>query len=189
MMRSPRRSKLFALFFVTLLAALSALLIVGVGKWTAPAVERAKRERLERVLSRSLSAAGESSDAPVSSFTSLELSPGATLLRGESGQYEALLVRGSGLWGPMEVVVLFNPESREVASVAVLEHEETPGIGSRISEADFLDRFRGASMDRPVSVESLSGATRSSRALEAVVETARQLRLEYSDGEAGETAR
>lgn len=164
-MKDLRTSPLFGLFFVTILAALSGLLIIGVEAWTAEAVEAAGRERLEGVIRGLLPEGGAVSFG--------ELAPGITLIDSGVPGYEALLVRGNGLWGPMETVFLIDTGNRRIESAAVLEHEETPGIGSRVTEPEFLARFAGKSMEEELNIDALAGATMSSRALSALAEAGR----------------
>lgn len=70
-----------------------------------------------------------------------------------------------------------------VTGIEVLGHAETPGLGDRITEAEFKDRFKGKTPDNlevvkqptDTQIEAISGATISSRAVtkgvKAAVET------------------
>jgi len=60
----------------------------------------------------------------------------------EGGQV-AFAYSGSGLWGPNSGIVALNPDLSTLKGVTILHQEETPGLGSRIAEADYLDQFRG----------------------------------------------
>lgn len=72
---------------------------------------------------------------------------------------------------PMEVMVGVCMEGR-VTRVAILSHSETPGIGSRVANRSFLDRFSG-SLD-PATVDGITGATVSSGAVKSAVSEAVQ---------------
>lgn len=50
---------------------------------------------------------------------------------------------GAGLWGPIGIVLAADPEGSEIRGVAVVDQNETPGLGGRITEAWFLSQFRG----------------------------------------------
>jgi Na+-translocating ferredoxin:NAD+ oxidoreductase subunit G len=162
--------------FVTLLAAASSLLLAGVERWTAPAVERARAERLKSVLS--LAYPGFSAEEGI--FSSREVGNDLLLLEAETASVSrepawALIVQGRGLWGPVELLMVPDLEKRLLRSVTVLEHQETPGIGSRISEREYLDRYSGLSLERPVKVDALTGATKSSQAFSSLVEQGRKV--------------
>jgi len=102
---------------------------------------------------------------------------------------------GRGVWGPIEGVVALRPDLGTVNNVRVVWNEETPGLGSRISEDFFLDQFRAKKT--PVAlfvrqrtagqdgIDAISGATMSSRALvDAVNESVQRFgkALEAGDG-------
>jgi len=58
-----------------------------------------------------------------------------------------------------------------IKGVDIVSQNETPGLGSRIKEADFLSGFKGRSPEDVQEVDTISGATISSRAvIEAVKE-------------------
>lgn len=46
-----------------------------------------------------------------------------------------------------------------VAGMRVLEHGETPGLGSKAEEPEWTDKFVGKSIDSDIEVEIISGAT------------------------------
>lgn len=53
----------------------------------------------------------------------------------------------------------------EITDVKILSQNETPGLGSRVSEPSFLERFRGKNLDTFNQVQAITGATISSSAL------------------------
>lgn len=77
---------------------------------------------------------------------------------------------GGGMWGPIKGVITLEEDFLTIVAVRILEQEETPGLGARIGEEEFLVRFVGQSFpnitilkDRePVAnneIEGLTGAT------------------------------
>lgn len=65
-------------------------------------------------------------------------------LKGEGGVAGiAFPVHGSGFWGPIHGLLALEPDRRTIMGVSFYEHEETPGLGARISEAEFQDPFKG----------------------------------------------
>ncbi|GAI52958.1 unnamed protein product, partial [marine sediment metagenome] len=51
------------------------------------------------------------------------------------------ITKGYGYSSDIRTVVSMNPEA-EIIAVKILEQGETPGIGSRITEDDFLNQFK-----------------------------------------------
>ena len=55
----------------------------------------------------------------------------------------AVPVGGPGFWGPIEGLVGVTPDATKVLGLAFYKHNETPGLGGRITEDWFSDQFRG----------------------------------------------
>ena len=78
----------------------------------------------------------------------------------------------TGYKGKIGVMVGFDLESNIISGIGILTHQETPGLGARISETAFTDNFKGKSIDEAFKVkqdggniDGVSGATISSRAV------------------------
>lgn len=78
--------------------------------------------------------------------------------------------KGTGFGGDIGVMVGFDVEKDILTGIGILTHQETPGLGARISEATFTDNFK----NRPITavfkvkkdngeVDAVSGATNSSK--------------------------
>jgi len=57
--------------------------------------------------------------------------------------------RGMGLWGPIEGFIALDAELRKMVGFAVMSHQETPGLGGRMTDAWFRDQFRDKPVDQP----------------------------------------
>jgi Na+-transporting NADH:ubiquinone oxidoreductase subunit C len=90
--------------------------------------------------------------------------------------------RGAGLWGPIRAAVGVDAAGN-LTGLAILEQNETPGLGARIAEPWFRLQFRGkrAPLDldpegtrapAPDRVDAVTGATISSRAVRDLVNRA-----------------
>lgn len=94
------------------------------------------------------------------------------------------LEEGASPWGKMVLLVAFDLARGEVLGLDVVEHNETPGLGGRIEEDRFLAQFRGLPAPEGVRAgkgrhpagegefEAITGATRSSRTVEQIVNAA-----------------
>ena len=72
------------------------------------------------------------------------------------------IAQAYGYCSDIRTVVSLNPEGNIIA-IKILEHRETPGIGSGISEDDFLNQFKGKDINEKF--DSITGATISSTAV------------------------
>jgi Na+-transporting NADH:ubiquinone oxidoreductase subunit C len=93
----------------------------------------------------------------------------------------AFAFKGSGLWGPIEGVIALSPDMRKIERVIVLRQEETPGLGSRIADQEYLKRYEGRAFtpalrlvaagraSGPTDVEAITGATMTSSAFVGIL--------------------
>ncbi len=54
-----------------------------------------------------------------------------------------IIYTGPGLWGEIKVTVGYDREIRSITGIEIIDQNETPGLGGRISEIWFKEQFRG----------------------------------------------
>jgi Na+-transporting NADH:ubiquinone oxidoreductase subunit C len=97
----------------------------------------------------------------------------------------AIKFSGSGLWGTITGVIAVEQDLSRIIGMEIISHNETPGLGGRIDEDWFKDQFRGEKIDEGRirilgtgggdtdkdngRVDAVTGATRTSTALEQIV--------------------
>lgn len=81
-------------------------------------------------------------------------------------------VTAMGYKGAIGVMVGFDLEKDTITGIGILTHQETPGLGARVSEPAFTDNFRDRALTETFKVkkdngiiDAVSGATISSRAV------------------------
>ncbi|MCX7025599.1 MAG: FMN-binding protein [Spirochaetes bacterium] len=136
----------------------------------------AARTDAETIYAERLSVSGEGSDRYYS-----------TAIDGE--RHLAALVSGPGLWGTIEIMLAMDMDSSRLDGIQVLSQNETPGLGGRIDEQWFKRQFRGELIGpEGISITSgaeaagtgdadpensrldgITGASRTSQAMEAIV--------------------
>ncbi len=105
----------------------------------------------------------------------------------------AFSLRGAGFWGPIEAMVGVDAQLERVLAIEFYLHQETPGLGARITESWFTEQFTGLSLvaepdekgffsmtppapgKAPLELDAITGATQTSKAVETIVN--RELRL------------
>lgn len=82
-------------------------------------------------------------------------------------------VTGSGFGGDMDVLVGYNADG-SIRGVRLISHSETPGLGSRVGEADYLEQYvsKSGGLVLDQDIDSVSGSTISSSGLLDAVNTA-----------------
>ncbi|HNW34963.1 MAG TPA: FMN-binding protein [Candidatus Ozemobacteraceae bacterium] len=91
---------------------------------------------------------------------------------------------GNGMWGKIRLLVAFDDQSGCLADVSVIAQSETPGLGTRIAEPEFENRFvrlpatsgvrlaTAAARIEAGEVSAITGATISCAAVVKTVQTA-----------------
>lgn len=100
---------------------------------------------------------------------------GRTLYRFNDASY-VLPVSGKGLWGNITGYMGVDLNINRILGFSIVSHSETPGLGGRIEEPDYLDQFDNLDLpakpdyliyrpDADGNVDSISGATGTSNAV------------------------
>jgi len=76
--------------------------------------------------------------------------------------------RGKGFHGAIGVMVGVSKEGK-ITDIGITSHSETPGIGSRVTEPTFTNRFKGIPITGKLKVDGISGATYSSKGVMSAV--------------------
>jgi len=91
-------------------------------------------------------------------------------------------IPGSGLWGTIRALVALDKDISRIIGFTIVEQNETPGLGARITEKWFLDQFKNKSIRSnnevvkftlipedekadKTEIQQITGATASSRAV------------------------
>jgi Na+-transporting NADH:ubiquinone oxidoreductase subunit C len=96
---------------------------------------------------------------------------------------EAVRFSGPGLWGTITGVLAVSSDLSRVLGLEIIDHNETPGLGGRIAENWFKDQFsgekivdgririKGSGDSDPENgvVDAVTGATRTSQAMEVII--------------------
>lgn len=89
----------------------------------------------------------------------------------------AFVAAGKGYGGAINILVGLEDEGT-IRGITVIAHGETPGLGAKITESFFTDRFVGVAIDDVAlrrdggQIDAITGATISSRAVADAVRTA-----------------
>lgn len=82
----------------------------------------------------------------------------------------AAIATGQGYGGQIKIMAVFNPELTQINGIKIIEDSETPGLGSRIRESEFRGQFEKIKVENLTQVETITGATISSKAAIKIVE-------------------
>jgi Na+-transporting NADH:ubiquinone oxidoreductase subunit C len=135
------KEKLKMILFVLALGSALSVALVSVNAITAPIIERNRIRELRISVFKALGLA-YSKDTIDEVFSESVTTKGPAekeFYVAKSSGDVAFEINGSGLWGPIHGIVALKPDLKTIEGITIIHQEETPGLGGRIEEADFLN--------------------------------------------------
>lgn len=163
---------------LTVIGIISALLLSAVYEWTSPHIERHQREQKERAILEVIPEAVEYQEKEINDKIFYEGFD-------DTGRFVGVAREkaGRGFQDRINVLIGADPHTEKIYGIMILQHQETPGLGARITEDNFKSYFE----DKPFGeyelvqpgveagdyqVETISGATMTSEYIIEIVENA-----------------
>ncbi len=167
---------------ISMLLTLSLIGIVAggglakVSAWADPLIAANKKAETERAIFL-VNPAGKSYETvPNLKFTIYSVFDEAKQQIGYSLPWE-----GNGFQGKIGVMIGLSTDLSTITSIEILEQTETPGLGTKVTEDPFRKQFdklvadpdvawvKGAPPTKPNEIQTITGATISSKAIVAIV--------------------
>jgi Na+-transporting NADH:ubiquinone oxidoreductase subunit C len=186
--------KIKMIAFVLVLGAFLTTALVFADAITAPFIAKNKAKKLQESV---LTAAGidytdDTRESLFSSEVQEKIFPDELQEKGAtedelkkyyvmSGGNVVFEFHGSGLQGPVHGAIALDKDLETIKGITIIHQEETPGLGGRIGESEFLDQFKSKKLfpvfriRRPGKasgineIDGISGATLSCNALEEML--------------------
>ncbi len=168
--------------FVLVFGVFWSSALVAVDYWTGPRIEKYLIEKKQKKVLEALVIPypDESVEQVFIDNVISEEMDGNTIYKSEDGSV-AFEFTGAGSQGAIRGVIALDSQLQAIRGIAVIKQSETPGLGSRVLEADYLVSFRekrivpellivpagSASADNEV--DGITGATLTCNALEKIV--------------------
>jgi Na+-transporting NADH:ubiquinone oxidoreductase subunit C len=171
------KDKILMIVFVLVLGTILTTALVAVNYFTTPVIEKNEEIATKTSILRALSISfdpGKVNEVFASNIEQRDQN-GTTYYVAKNGDI-AFRYSGSGLWGPIEGIIAIKPDFQTLEGVTISRQEETPGLGSRITEADYLAQFEGKHFTQGLKlvqpgrssadneIDSITGATMTSDA-------------------------
>lgn len=156
---------------------ISALLLTFVYEWTTPYIQanqaRARKQAINEVL------------PDVEKIEEVEKN-GNLFYEGYDAEGNQIGVAfqnsGGGYNGAIEIMIGVDSEDNKIYKISILNHQETPGLGARITEAEFKSNFEDKAFGdynvvktppaEEMQVQAIAGATISSESTTRIIEDA-----------------
>ncbi len=168
--------------FVLVMGVVSGILLLGINLYTTPLITKNEEVKLKSSVLDALGIsydkhnAGKIFDENIKSVKKNAY----TFYRAFDGAV-AFEFYGPGLWGPISGIVSLEKDLKTIRNIKITHQEETPGLGGRIAEKDYLKQFKAKEVlpiliftaegkaSRKNEVDAITGATGSSRAFEKLI--------------------
>lgn len=162
---------------LSIIGIISAIALSFVYQWTTPFIEQHQAEARRKALRSVLPEAEEFQEKTIN---------GNTFFEGyDSSQKRvgvAMIAKGPGYQNVIELMIGVNLEDNYIYNIDVLNHEETPGLGARITGQQYRNNYENKPFgdynvvkrtpQNDLEVEAIAGATISSRSVANIVQDA-----------------
>lgn len=176
------KNALKILIFVLVMGTVSGTLLVGVNSFTLPLVTKNEELKLKSTVLEVLEITYTKVDALKLFAQNVKVLDKDKYIfySGPDGSI-AFELSGLGLWGPISGILSLEKDLKTIRKIKITHQEETPGLGGRIAEENYLQQFKRKEVfpkliflpegkaKSPNEVDAITGATGSSRALEKLI--------------------
>lgn len=170
------------LVFVIVMGTFSSAMLVGVNSFTKPLIEKNEEIKLKTSILDAFDVSYSLADVLKVFEGQVRVleKRGVTFYNSLDGAV-AFEFNGPGLWGGISGIVCLEKDLNTIRKIKITHQEETPGLGSRIAESDFLKQFKKKVISPRLifmpegkaannnEVDAITGATGTSRAFEKLI--------------------
>ena len=177
------KKMLSMILFVLILGSVLTTALVAVDQLTKEPIARNRAVKLQKGILASLNIKYGENDPNEIFFANVEtiITKGGEpkkFYRSKTSGDIAFEISGTGVQGPIEATIALSPDLEQVRGLSIVGQEETPGLGGRIVEAEFVNRFKGKMVTNGLAITSpgkaaadnevdgITGATLTCNALE-----------------------
>jgi Na+-transporting NADH:ubiquinone oxidoreductase subunit C len=171
------------ILFILILGSVLTTALVSVDNYTREPIARNKAKKLRKSILESLGISYTKETIDTAFSQNIETKEHKAIKfyqAGTSGDI-AFEINGIGLWGPIHGTVALTANLERIRGISIIHQEETPGLGGRIADADFLGRFQTKRISpgliiQPAGkatgdneIDGITGATLSCKAFEEIL--------------------
>ncbi len=180
------KKEIWMVSVLLLVATISAVVLGLVNVTTKPIIEKNEAQNLRKAVLHSMEITPEADKIEETfkdQIETREIDGKTVYLRyNDEGGLEnvAFEVSGSGFQGQVEALISLAPDLQTIKGLEILNQQETPGLGARITEDEFLRQFKGKVLDPELlivksgasgnnEIDAITGATRTSKAVQKII--------------------
>jgi Na+-transporting NADH:ubiquinone oxidoreductase subunit C len=179
------------ILFVLILGSITSGLLVGMDLLTRDRIEANKEALIKSTIldAHGISYTFANIHEVFADTITIEEIDGLKFYINDATGFVSFEFLGGGVWGPIRGVLTLEDDFQTIVKIGILEQEETPGLGGIIAESRYLATFVGklmvpsleinkdSSPNKDNEVDAITGATRTSKAFELLINEAYTLHL------------
>jgi len=176
------KEQLKIIIYILILGIVSGSLLLGVDRYTQGRIIRNQELKVKSAVLDvfGITYTKETVETIFAQNVQVAKLDGTTFYKSKNGEI-SFEFSGSGLWGPIHGIIALNDDLKTIRDMKIIHQEETPGLGGRVAERDFLSQFKGKVVLPNIKivpsgkakaeneVDAITGATGTSRAFEALL--------------------
>jgi Na+-transporting NADH:ubiquinone oxidoreductase subunit C len=178
--------------FVFIMGILTSIVFVGMEIWTAPLIAANVANELRATILRANGISfntGNINTVFSENIEEVEVDGFLFFVNASTGNI-SFEFEGGGVWGPIIGVVTLDADKETIVDIRVTEQQETPGLGGIVATDAYLSTFVGirflpgieinkpdSETNKPNEVDSITGATRTSKAFEGILNDTYSIRV------------
>lgn len=157
------KERIIMVVFILILGAFLTSALVVVNNFTAPKIKANEEKKLQINLMKILDITFDESDE--NNIKNAFKENVETITKGDltyfksKGNDIAFKIAGPGAFGPLSGAMAITADLERIRGVTILSNSETPGLGTRLCEEEFLNQFKGKKIVPEVKVVSGGGAS------------------------------
>ncbi|PKM65128.1 MAG: hypothetical protein CVU94_09095 [Firmicutes bacterium HGW-Firmicutes-19] len=171
-------------WFILILGSLTSVVFVGMEIWTRPLIDANAANELKSIVLSANDISFNTGNISAVFDENVEIK--------EVGEYTFYVEKnsgrvsyqfsGGGVWGPIIGIITLESDKETIRQIRIMQQEETPGLGGVVADLKYLAKYVGikivpkieinipdSSPNKPNEVDSITGATRTSKAFEQIL--------------------
>lgn len=176
------KEKISMIIFILVLGNILTLILVSVNYYTKPIIVKNEIMKLRMRILGALNISHTKSNEEKIFFENIDIKEknGKKFYFSKKNDL-AFEFSGAGLWGPIEGVIALMKDMQSIKGLTIIRQEETPGLGGRIAEIEYLDKFKNKKFfpelkllppgdaKKENEIDSITGATMTSEAFLKII--------------------
>lgn len=171
-------------YFILILGTLTSVVFVGMEIWTRPLIEANAANELKSIVLNANDISFNTGNISAVFDENIEIKEVGefTFYVEKSSGRVSYQFSGGGVWGPIIGIITLESDKETIRQIRIMQQEETPGLGGVVADLKYLAKYVGimivpqievnipdASPNKPNEVDSITGATRTSKAFEKIL--------------------